>query len=333
MRAAHAGFFSSMVRFFSGGEVDAADIETKTSVSAAIAMPLLGSSNAAQSGQAGSSGEKADLPPLLTVQDNAFVASRNPAGTLPSSSSDQITVYTVLAGDTPSSIAERFDVSLNTILWANSIRNANMIRIGDQLVILPVSGVKYEVKKGDTIESIAKQFKGDADEILRFNGLAIGELLAVGDTIIIPDGEIAGASVAVSSGTGVSRPSTLPDFVGYFLRPINGGRNVRATKANPHGLHGYNGVDLAAPLGSSVLASAEGTIIVARTSGWNGGYGRYIVIAHPNGTQTLYGHLYKVFVSAGNHIAQGAIIGSVGSSGNSTGPHVHFEIRGAKNPF
>ena len=327
------------MRFFTGDTVDASTgDDVKTPAAAAVALPLLGSSHTAQRTQLGTGGQADAELPLLTTQDSALVASRNPAGTLPSSSLDQIVVYTVLPGDTPGSIADRFGITLNTLLWANNIRNANMIHAGDQLVILPVSGVQYDVKKGDTIESIAKQFKGDADEILGFNGLPVGEPLAVGTTIIIPDGEFATPSAPTSIQTGktASRFSGWPDLVDYYLRPIVGGRNVRSTKANPHGIHGYNGVDLATAKLSPVMASADGLVILSRyavPARWNGGYGNYIVVAHPNGTQTLYGHLYKVFADAGEHVAQGATIGLVGSTGNSTGPHVHFEIRGAKNPF
>ena len=120
--------------------------------------------------------------------------------------------------------------------------------------------------------------------------------------------------------------SGLRDLRDYFLRPIIGGRRSR-------GIHGYNGVDLAEACGSAVLSSAEGSVIVARSSGWNGGYGKYIVVAHPNGTQTLYAHLKEILVDIGQRVPRGLRIGDVGSTGNSTGCHVHFEVRGAKNPF
>jgi murein DD-endopeptidase MepM/ murein hydrolase activator NlpD len=98
-------------------------------------------------------------------------------------------------------------------------------------------------------------------------------------------------------------------------------------------LHGYNGVDIAAPVGTSIFAAAEGTVIVAASSGWNSGYGNYVVISHPNGTQTVYGHASKVMVSVGEHVSKGQLIASVGSTGKSTGPHLHVEVRGAANPF
>jgi murein DD-endopeptidase MepM/ murein hydrolase activator NlpD len=99
------------------------------------------------------------------------------------------------------------------------------------------------------------------------------------------------------------------------------------------GIHGYNGVDLAAPTGTQVLAAASGQVLISRFGGWNGGYGNYIVIKHSNGTQTLYAHNSANYVSVGQWVSQGDVIGLVGNTGKSTGSHLHFEVRGAKNPF
>jgi murein DD-endopeptidase MepM/ murein hydrolase activator NlpD len=98
-------------------------------------------------------------------------------------------------------------------------------------------------------------------------------------------------------------------------------------------LHGWNAVDIGAPRGTAIYAAAAGTVIVARTGGWNGGYGNYVVISHPNGTETLYAHMSKVLASAGEQVAQGDTIGLVGMTGLATGNHLHFEVRGAANPF
>ena len=93
-------------------------------------------------------------------------------------------------------------------------------------------------------------------------------------------------------------------------------------------------LDLAAPIGTPILASAAGDVIVAKEGGWNAGYGNYVVIQHDNGSETLYAHQSKVVVSQGEHVVQGQVIGYVGTTGKSTGPHVHFEIRdGIRNPF
>ena len=317
-RPADAGFFASILRFF--GNTSAAETVIE-SPAAELSVPLLGSQFQLPLSVGGPVEEDVALP---TTQENALISTRNPLGTIPRPASDQILVYTVQPGDTPSAVAERFGISLQTLLWANNLRSAGMIKIGDELIILPVTGVQYEVKRGDTLEGIAKKFKGDAGEIMSFNGLAIGEALQAGQIVIIPDGEL---SAPPSPKPAASfRFTALPEHAGYYIRPIIGGRRSR-------GIHGYNGVDLANSLGEPVLASADGTVIVARSTGWNGGYGKYIVITHPNSTQTLYAHLNSLHVSVGQSVSQGAQIGTLGSTGNSTGPHIHFEIRGARNPF
>ncbi|MEK7560389.1 MAG: peptidoglycan DD-metalloendopeptidase family protein [Patescibacteria group bacterium] len=269
---------------------------------------------------------------FVVADASALVGSKNPLGVIQDEdeeigAADHITTYTVRPGDAPSAIATKFGISLNTLLWANQLKNANFIKPGDELIILPVTGVRYTIAKGDTLGGIARRFRGDIEEIASFNGMAADEPLRAGDVIIIPDGELP----AVSSGSprraaSAPRPSATVEIEGYYQRPILGGRRSR-------GLHGYNGVDLAQPCGQPVFASAGGKVIIARQSGWNGGYGKYAVISHPNNTQTLYGHLSALYPGVGQDVERGAIIGAVGSTGNSTGCHMHFEIRGAKNPF
>lgn len=245
-------------------------------------------------------------------------------------SGGEISTYVVRDGDTLSQIAHMYDVSEKTILWANNIGNASKIRPGDMLVILPITGVRHVVKSGDTIQSIAKKYSGDADEILAYNQLASAEDVAVGDTVVIPDGVMSvptpaktakptrtsGGKTVVATGNGSAG----------FIHPVPGAVRTQ-------GIHGYNGVDLAAPAGTAVHAAASGEVIVARASGWNGGYGNYVVIKHPNGTQTLYAHLSSVGVAVGERVAAGEVVGGVGNTGRSTGNHLHFEVRGAKNPF
>lgn len=318
---ADAGFFSQLVKIFTGS-VSEPQPEA-FSPTALISVPLLGSRDDFHDAVGGIV-ENFDTP-LSTTQSNALVASRNPLGVFEDSQKDQIIVYTVQPGDTPSGIAANFGISLNTLLWANDIRNSDRIRTGDELIILPVTGIHYIVKNGDTIASIAKKFKGDLGEILTFNGLAVDSALQTGSVIIIPDGEIESVVLRASS-LERQKYASLPDAEGYYRKPIFGGRKSR-------GLHGYNGIDLAHTCGSPVLASAAGTVIIVRTSGWNGGYGNYLVIEHQNKTQTLYAHVKSILARAGQEVAQGSQVATVGTTGNSTGCHVHFEVRGAKNPF
>ena len=239
----------------------------------------------------------------------------------------QISVYTVRKGDTLSSIAKMFNVSANTIIWANDLRGGK-ISIGQELVILPISGVKHAVKKGDTLASIAKKYKADLDDILSYNDISADKKLSIGDVIIVPDGEINVAQVQSTSRAGglTGTVKEVKSVLGYFIRPV-----VGAVKSQ--GIHGRNGVDLAAPTGTPVVASADGVVVVARSSGYNGGYGLYVVVSHSNGTQTLYAHLSSVAVKVGQNVEQGQRIGAVGNTGKSTGSHLHIEVRGAKNPF
>lgn len=239
-------------------------------------------------------------------------------------SSDQISLYVVRDGDTLFQISKMFGVSVNTIIWANDIKRGSVINPGDTLVILPMSGIRYEVKKGDTLKSIVKKYNGDLNEVMKFNGIDEKTSLTVGDTIMIPDGEI-----LQTQNAGITSPIRIsggPVYKGYYLKPV-----VDSIKTQ--GIHGYNGVDLAAPSGTPIVASAGGQVVISKDYGWNGGYGNYIVIKHNNGTQTLYAHNSSNIVSSGQWVVQGQVIGFVGSTGRSTGAHVHFEVRGATNPF
>lgn len=275
---------------------------------------------------------------VTIVDESAIMPELNATGSIGEDtnlSSGQISLYVVRKGDSLSQIAQMFGVTTNTIIWGNDLADGK-ISVGQTLVILPITGVQHKVKSGDTIASIAKKYKGDAEEIRQFNGLSVGAKLAVGDTVIVPNGEVAPAVTSSSKNTKTPPPSSygapknpLPVrsvAAGFYIRPVTGGTKTQ-------GIHGYNGIDIGIPVGSPVLASAGGTVIISKSSGWNGGYGNYVVISHNNGTQTLYAHLSKVIVSVGSTVVQGQVIGNTGNSGMSTGPHIHFEIRGAKNPF
>jgi len=266
---------------------------------------------------------------ITVVEGIALLPDSGPSGTIADieeskPSSDTISLYVVREGDSLSQIAKMFSVSTETIIWANDIKRGDLIAPGDTLVILPISGVRHTVLKGDTLQSIAKKYDGDIDEILDFNGLSENSTLAVGDIVVIPDGEA--SMPKYSSGGTLVRGSSGPSLSGYYMRPINGGVKTQ-------GLHGYNAIDIGAPYGTPIFAAASGDVIISKGSGWNGGYGNYVVIRHPNDTQTLYAHNSRNIVSTGQHVVQGQIIGYVGSTGKSTGSHLHFEIRGAQNHF
>ena len=264
---------------------------------------------------------------ITIVGGTALMSENGPSGTIvdvedKSSQTGNISIYVVREGDSLGEIAKMFGVSVNTIVWANDIKRG-VITPGQTFVILPISGVKHSVVKGDTITSLAKKYKADVEEIIRYNDLIEGSTLALGETVIIPDGEVA---VIASAPRSTLRGTGGPSYEGYYIRPILGGRKTQ-------GLHGYNGVDLASEYGAAVFASASGAAIVSRNYGYNGGYGNYIVIQHDNGSQTLYAHLSQNLAYEGMTVYKGQMIGKMGATGKSTGPHLHFEIRGAKNPF
>lgn len=265
----------------------------------------------------------------VVVDDNALV-STGPVGEdeiaeASLQNSGEIRVYTVREGDSLSEVAEMFGVTANTIKWANDISSSTGIQPGDTLVILPIAGVRHVVKSGDTISTIAKKYEGNEEEILSYNQLADESDLTVGATVIVPGGAMHAATPARSRAAASSAVAAGGSSAG-FTHPAPGAVRTQ-------GIHGYNAVDLAGGHGSAIRAAAAGEVIVAKASGWNGGYGTYVVIRHSNGTQTLYAHLSSLNVGVGSYVGQGQVIGGMGNSGRSTGTHLHFEVRGGRNPF
>lgn len=327
-RNTEASIFSVVGDLFNSivsNKVNSADLPANlinyNSQNLVLIEPVLGS-DATTSSKA-----ETDLP---MVGGSAVLSESGPMGTLADVKdnvppSDLISVYTIHKGDKIEDVAKMFNVSANTIRWANDLKKGVALKEGDNLIILPVTGIQYTVKKGDTIKSIAKKYSGDAEEIILYNDLDPAGALVAGDTLIIPDGEMGTTIIPGKPGTKPGR-YTGPSYAGYYMRPIAGGQRSQ-------GIHGNNAVDLAAPNGTPIYASASGKVIIAKSSGYNGGYGEYVVISHSNGTQTLYGHMSTVLVVSGQSVDKGDVIGKVGSTGRSTGNHVHFEIRGASNPF
>jgi LysM repeat protein len=265
----------------------------------------------------------------VVVEENALV-STGPVGEEDvqkhGTNNGEISVYTVREGDSLSEVAEMFGVTANTIKWANDLSKGTDIQPGDTLVILPIAGVSHIVKSGDSISTIAKKYEGNIEEILAYNQLDSESDIAVGDTLIIPGGAMHSSTVSVAKNAKPTKVAGGSSSVG-FIHPAPGSLKTQ-------GIHGYNAVDLAGSLGSTIRAAAGGQVIVAKGgSAWNGGYGNYIVIKHNNGTQTLYAHLSSLSVGSGEYVEQGQTIGGMGNTGKSTGTHLHFEVRGGKNPF
>lgn len=276
--------------------------------------------------------EDSDLNRLETAAGNALVAqgavlSIIPAGGSVSFEGGNYLTYEIEDGDTVESIAGDFGVSVETLLNANGLPKGTKLKIGDKLAILPIDGVKHTVKSGDTIKSIALKYNADADRILAFNDLPDNALIKPGDVLIIPGGEFHIPLSPKVAPVNTPLPQSLPNLVGYFGLPSGG----RVT----YGLHRYNAIDIGGKdwCNTPIYASADGTVVTADLQGWNGGYGKYIKIAHNNGTITLYAHASQVLVGQGQYVNKGQTVGLMGSTGNSTGCHVHFEVRGARNPL
>ena len=230
----------------------------------------------------------------------------------------EITKYVIEEGDTISSVAEKFGISVVTVLGVNDLSPGASLKPGKELLILPVSGALHLVRPGDTLSEIATWYKGSAKEITEFNSLAVGQIFA-GDLVIIPGG--------VEPKSIPSRRLT-PIANSYFIWPIPG----------PHpltqGLHPFNAVDMSNGIcGEPVYAAAGGNI---QKTGYTSLGGNYVRVLHPNGVVTYYGHLSRILGTIDTKVFQGQIIGYTGNTGftiGRTGCHLHFEVRGAVNPF
>lgn len=263
---------------------------------------------------------------ITIVEDEALVPEVGPMGTeadihhsddLPDA--DQITLYTVHSGDTVTSIAKMFDIDENTIRWENNLKKGEALKVGAEILVLPVTGIRHTVLKGETLDSIAKKYKGDIDEIKDYNDL-LDARVSVGEEIIIPGGEISetpkpSSTKGISSVAGGKSASSK----GY-IRPLNG----IITQYTHDRDRAY---DIAKAKGSAVVAAASGKVTFA-AMGWNGGFGGRVTILHPDGITTTYSHLSEINVKSGESVSQGQTIGKVGSTGRSTGPHLHFAATG-----
>lgn len=243
----------------------------------------------------------------------------------------EVREYTVEDGDTISSIAQKFGVSEDTVAWENGLTKKSAIKPGQTLRILPESGVSHKVSKGETIYSIAKEHQAEAQAIIDFPGNVFVDdetfSLAVGQTIIVPDG--VPAEVAPTRSAVVRKTPDAGSVVasGNFAWPTVG---IITQEYKWY----HKGIDIANRAAPEVLAADSGTVIAA---GWDpSGYGNKVMVDHGNGFVTLYGHLQKIYVVPGQRVARGNAIGQMGSTGRSTGTHLHFEVRqggGFRNPL
>jgi murein DD-endopeptidase MepM/ murein hydrolase activator NlpD len=292
------------------------------------------------------------------VVDQIVVAPQaNPYTAIPSRERRGVITYTVQAGDTLFGIAGQFGLRPESILWANYDTledNPHLLKPGMDLEIPPVNGIVYTVAEGDTVESIAEKYKVTPDAIYvdgyEWNQLKPGEQPFVGASLIIPGGSREFKPWAVSYAENEPQPSSSSGAVVAHgsigtCAPIPPGTGLVGSgsfiwPAPKHWVGGNNyapwhpGIDIAAKLGDPIYAADNGIVIYA---GWNNwGYGNLVVIDHGNGWQTYYAHNSEIYVGCGQNVFQGSVIAAAGSTGHSTGPHLHFETRfngTIPNPF
>ncbi len=233
--------------------------------------------------------------------------------------------YEVKAGETVSTIAARFNVSVSTILWENNLNAYSLIRPGDKLAILPVSGITYEVARGETIGAIANKYQVDEKEIIKINRMNDSGKLMAGQKLIIP-----GARKDFYAAKQVKRYSSvdaIKDLVkSPSAKPVAGNKMNWPTagyRITQYYTWKHHAVDIANKIGTPIYAADSGVVEYA---GWGKGYGNQIVVDHGGGKKTRYAHMTKFYVKKGESVSKGQSIGGMGSTGWSTGSHLHFEV-------
>jgi murein DD-endopeptidase MepM/ murein hydrolase activator NlpD len=210
-------------------------------------------------------------------------------------------------------ISKKLGVTMDTLISLNSMENVHSISEGKRIIVPNLQGILYTVKKGDTIDNIASNHKINTQEIAEANDLE-EMTIEEGNVIFLPGAQLTDEERAKAMGY-------------LFLKPLRGhytsGFGIRRDPFS--GDMGYHpGIDIAAPIGTAVHSAKEGRV---EFTGWNGGYGKCVIIKHQFGYETVYGHLSSIGVEKGAWILAGEYIGRVGSTGYSTGAHLHFEIR------
>jgi len=270
--------------------------------------------------------------------------------TIPARNSDWVTQYTIQKGDSVESIAKQFGLKDGSIVWGNTdalAKDANFLQPGQTLIILPVDGAFYKWKQADNLESVAATWNTTVDAILNWPGNELNPLapsIAPGQWLILPGGWKLYDWEAPMIRTGKSSTFALGAGAcpnGYD-GPVGTGDWAWPTSSAWHWLSGNNylgsahpGIDIALYLGMPIMAADNGVVVYA---GWSQnrdgtpGYGNLVIIDHLDGWHTFYGHLSQINVHCGESMYGGMILGLGGSTGNSTGPHLHFEMRYGSAP-
>lgn len=225
--------------------------------------------------------------------------------------------YRVEEGDTVNAIAVKFGLDADSVIASNDIDDPNALGIGEELLIPPVSGLLHRVYDGDVLNELALIYGVTPEAVVEYNGIKDANTLQIGDLLVIPGGKVqmARANSTSRGGRSASAPARA---TGSFRWPASG------TITQYFGEAGHSGLDVAAGMGSPIYAADAGVVIAAHKLGY--GYGWYLMVDHENGYRSLYAHLSAFYVDYGERVSKGETIGAMGSTGLSTGPHLHFEV-------
>ncbi|MFW5897409.1 MAG: peptidoglycan DD-metalloendopeptidase family protein [Halanaerobium sp.] len=220
---------------------------------------------------------------------------------------DRVRVHKVKSGETLWDIAHKHNLNIDSLIGANNISNMNSIKPGQEFKILPVKGILYRVSPGESLDSIARKFDLKAETIMKDNSLKDTSSLKIDQNLILR-----GAKPEFSYQDRLDQK---------FMYPIN----TRITSYyGPRWGRMHEGLDFAAPMGSPIRAVSSGRVVY---SGWATGYGYVVIIQHQKGLRTLYAHNSKLLVREGESVGKGEVVARSGNTGNSTGPHLHFEVQ------
>lgn len=315
--------------------------------------PLNRAEATAASGQsateAAPSGSRLEFPTLSGGVEDYLTRQVEIHTNVPARPRKDVITYTVVSGDTVFGVAEKFGVTPETIVWGNPVLkdDPHSLRPAQELRIAPVSGVLRDVQPGDRLEVLANFFRVTVDDIVNWPGNSLdpdNPQLQVGQLLVVPGGRREFVQFVIPQIRRTTRSALPADAgpgqcaggytggavgLGTFIWPVT----TRYVVGNNYWA-GHLGLDLAAGLGQAIFAADSGVVVFA---GWNNwGYGQLVVIDHGNGWQTLYAHNSQVNVSCGQSVSQGQIVALGGSTGNSSGPHLHFEMnyQGSRpNPY
>lgn len=290
---------------------------------------------------AGRSSRLASMPQMQPTETFSAIQRKSDLHTtIPTRTREEVITYTVAAGDSVFEIAARFSLDPETVLWGNYDQlndNPDLIAVGMDLLIPPIDGVLYEWQPQDDLAGVAARFEAAVEDILNWSGNRldlINPQISPGDLVMVVGGRRefrqwliptiprGSAGVAASVyGDGACEGGYEGAYgTGTFIWPA-----ANHLLSGNDFWPGHLAIDIAAGDGASIFAADSGVVVFA---GWaNGGYGNTVVVDHGNGYQTLYAHMSRVSARCGQSVSQGGAVGVAGTTGNSTGTHLHFEVR------